>query len=283
MMKHSRFTTLRNNIKKLSQQRTKIVGVLSFLLATSAVQAQHQNHQPTTKTETADITVVDAAHAKKFAHLILQDQGGRMKPIHTFAAEFLRKVHHKNNYKKQHPEQVLLSMMYHPGYWQQVPFIYVNRNNEKLKTKLQAEGNYAAFIHFFDKDFNYLLMDDVKAANGKKPADQSQYDKDVLAVDERINICYMVFEGSILRLFPKANDANNTWYSSTQYHEFTTHDSIFVKAILPLYFNAISQSIAKNNWSIADSTLQHIDAYQKKFGAAVYPSQTKIDTDLQSV
>ena len=302
MMKSSRFTALRKNIKKLKENRTKAAGLLIFLfsLTVTTARAQHEGHDhgpdetheaqdeheghdhgPDEKHKVAEADVMDAAHSEKFAYLLMQDASGRMKPIHTFASEFLRKVYHKNNYKGQNPEQVLLSMVYNAGYWQQVPFIYINRSNEKLKTKLKAEGNHASFINFFDKKFNYLLMEDVKAANGRKPADQSQYDKDVLAVDERINICYMVFEGSILKLFPKANDENNAWFSSSEYKQFSTHDSIFVKAILPMYFNSISQSFAKSDWSIADSNLKYIDDYQKKFGASVYPEQTKIDMEIK--
>ena len=284
MMKSSRFTTLRKNVQKLKAKRSKAAGmlVLLFTLSVSA-NAQHEghNHGPNEKHEVPEAQVMDAAHSENFARLLMQDQSGRMKPLHTFASEFLRKVYHKNKFEGQNPEQVLLSMMYNAGYWQQVPIIYVNRNNEKLKTKLKTEGNYAKFIDFFDQKFNYILMEDVKAANSRKPADQTQYDKDVLAVDERINICYMVFEGSILRLFPKSKDENNTWFSASQYNQFTTHDSIFVKAILPMYFNSISQSFAKSDWSIADSNLKYIDDYQRKFGAAVYPEQTKIDMEIK--
>ena len=284
MMKSSRFTTLRKNVQKLKAKRSKAAGILVLLFTLSvSANAQHEghNHGPNEKHKVPEAQVMDAAHSENFARLLMQDQSGRMKPLHTFASEFLRKVYHKNKYEGQNPEQVLLSMMYNAGYWQQVPIIYVNRNNEKLKAKLKTEGNYAKFINFFDQKFNYILMEDVKAANSRKPADQSQYDKDVLAVDERINICYMVFEGSILRLFPKSKDENNTWFSAAQYNQFTTHDSIFVKAILPMYFNSISQSFAKSDWSIADSNLKYIDDYQRKFGAAVYPEQTKIDMEIK--
>lgn len=282
MMKSSRFTSLRKNIKKLKVKREATVGLILFLSTFSYANAQHEghNHGPNEKHEVQEASVIDAAHAEKFANLLMQDGGGRMKPMHTFASEFLRKVYHKNKYKGQNPEQVLLSIMYNTGYWQRTPFIYINRNNEKLKTKLKAEGNYAAFINFFDEKFEYILMEDVKAANAKKPAEQTQYDKDVLAADERINICYMVYEGSILKLFPKSKDENNTWFSSLDYGKFTTHDSIFVKAILPLYFNSISKSFTTNDWSIADSSLKYIDDYQRKFGAEVIPEQARIDMEI---
>ncbi|PCI93561.1 MAG: cytochrome C biogenesis protein [Flavobacteriales bacterium] len=283
-MKKTRFNALRKTIKKLKEQRTiatvLLIGLSALLPLNSNAQHDHSNHKGEDHSAEINYTIIDADHADKFSRLLMQDVSGRMKPLHTFASEFLRKVHHKNKYKNLQPEQVLLSIMYNSGYWQQAPFIYINRNNEKLKTKLKAEGNYAAFINFFDKKFEYLLMDDVKAANAKRPAEQNQYDKDVLAVDERINICYMVYEGSILKLFPKSKDENNTWFSSLDYKQFTTHDSIFVKAILPFYYSSISKSIKTNDWSVADSTLKHIGDYQRKFGAAVIPEQIKIDMEI---
>jgi cytochrome c-type biogenesis protein CcsB len=286
IMKKTRFTILRNRLKDLKKQReiTAMIVVGFAMLFPAVVNAQHDHSEHDGHNhgveQTVDYTVIDAVHADKFSRLLMQDVNGRMKPLHTFASEFLRKVHHKTKYKDLNPEQVLLSIMHHSGYWQRTPFIYINRNNEKLKTKLKAEGNYSAFINFFDKDFQYLLTDDVKIANGKKPAEQSQYDKDVLAVDERINICYMVYEGSILKLFPKANDENNKWFSSSEYGQFTTHDSIFVKAILPFYFSSITYALEKGDWSKADSTLKHIDDYQIKFGGTVVPSKSKIDMEI---
>ncbi|MGB0886744.1 MAG: c-type cytochrome biogenesis protein CcsB [Vicingaceae bacterium] len=286
MMKNTRFRTLRNKLKELKNKRDLAVivalGIATLFPLGANAQHNHSEHDghDHQSEKTTNYTIIDAAHADKFSHLLMQDVEGRMKPLHTFASEFLRKVYHKNKYKDLNPEQVLLSIMYHSGYWQQTPFIYINRNNEKLKTKLKAEGNYAAFINFFDEKFNYVLMEDVQEANAKKPAEQTQYDKDVLAVDERINICYMVYEGSILKLFPKSKDISNKWYSNSEYNQFSTHDSIFVKAILPFYYQSITQSLESGNWSKADSTLKHIDDYQRKFGAAVYPEQSKIDLEI---
>ena len=287
MMKKSRFRFLRNKLKELKNKRevvaVLVIGLFALFPLNSIAQHDHSDHQGHNHEvdKQIDYTIIDAAHADKFSHLMMQDVEGRMKPLHTFASEFLRKVHRKNKYKDLNPEQVLLSVMYHSGYWQQAPFIYINRNNEKLKTKLKAEGNYAAFVNFFDEKFQYVLMKDVQEANAKKPAEQSQYDKDVLAVDERINICYMVYEGSILKLFPKSKDPNNKWYSNLEYNQFSTHDSIFVKAILPYYYQSITQSLKSGDWSKADSTLKHIDDYQRKFGAEVYPEQAKIDMEIK--
>ncbi|MCW8898172.1 MAG: cytochrome c biogenesis protein CcsA [Flavobacteriales bacterium] len=276
--KKSRFLTLRKSIDKLKKQRVaNLLLIAAFLsIPNTALKAQH-NHDSHQHSEE---TVMDASHAKKFGKIIIQSPDGRLKPINTWASEVLRKVARKDKLNGQTPEQVLLGMLYNPRHWQEQPMIYINRNIEQLQKELNAKNNYATFFDFFDHDFNYVLSEQVKEATRKKPGERSKYDDEVIKVDERINICYMVYEGSLLRLFPKHKDPNDTWYSFLDYKKFETHDSIFVKSFLPLYFNAIHQSLDENDWQIADSTLKYLDDYQKKFGASVYPSETEINVEV---
>lgn len=275
MVKKSRFSILRDKIKKLKTSRTlaAIVLLISFTFAFPNVAAAEENKQE-------NYAAIDQAHAEKFSKLIIQDAGGRLKPVHTWASELIRKVARKDKLQDLLPEQILLGMIYNPRYWQQQPMIYINRNIKKLQEELNAKDNYASFFDFFDNDFNYKLTEQVKAANSKKPGDRSKYDDEVLKVDERISICYMVYEGSMIRLFPKANDENNTWFSALDYKKFETHDSVFVKNIMNLYFHSINEAFTSGNWSKADSVLKHIDDYQRKFGATVYPEQIKVNLEI---
>ena len=279
VMKKSRFTTLRQSIRKMKAKRAIGVAIL-FLLTTFSVNtasAQHEGHDHSK--EKVEEQIIDAVHADKFARLLVQDQGGRIKPIHTFASEVLRKLYGKETYNDQKPTQVLMGMMYRPSQWQSIKMIKVK--NPQLEEQLGAEDHYVSFIDFFDKKFNYVITKDVDEAKRKKPSEQSKYDKELIKVDERVNICYMVFQGSLMKVFPKYLDSNNTWYTSADYRKFTSHDSIFVKAILPMYYGAVSQAFKTNDWSLADSTLKHIVDYQNKFGATVIPEQGKIDAEIK--
>ncbi|HRP59457.1 MAG TPA: c-type cytochrome biogenesis protein CcsB, partial [Vicingus sp.] len=221
---------------------------------------------------------IDEQHAEKFGKLLVQDAGGRIKPIQTMASEMLRKVTRKEQFNNMNANQVMLSMMYNPGYWQKQPMIKVNHPD--LEKKLKAENKYVSFLNFFDKDFQYIIAKDADEANRKKPAERTKYDKEVIAVDERANICFMVYQGAMLRIFPKANDENNTWFTSLDYKNFTSHDSIFVKSIVPFYFASISESFEAKKWQVADSILNHIVDFQQKFGKAVIPEQSKIDAEI---
>lgn len=270
--KNSRFNTMRKSIKKMRARRESIT-ILLLLFTLGTVSAQHD-----TAHETNEFVVIDEQHAEKFGKLLVQDAGGRIKPIQTMASEVLRKVTRKEQFNNMNANQVMLSMMYNPSYWQKQPMIKVNHPD--LEKKLKAVDKYTAFINFFDKDFQYIIAKDADEANRKKPAERTKYDKEVIAVDERANICFMVYQGAMLRIFPKANDENNTWYSSLEYNNFVSHDSIFVKSMIPFYFASINESFASKDWHLADSILNHVVDFQQKFGKAVIPEQSKIDAEI---
>jgi cytochrome c-type biogenesis protein CcsB len=270
--KNSRFNTLRKSIKKMRARR-EVATVLFLLFGLGVTYAQHD-----TPHQANEFVFIDEQHAEKFGKLLVQDAGGRIKPIQTMASEVLRKVTRKEQFNNMNANQVMLSMMYNPSYWQKQPMIKVNHPD--LEKKLKAVDKYASFINFFDKNFQYIIAKDADEANRKKPAERTKYDKEVIAVDERANICFMVYQGAMLRIFPKAKDENNTWFTSLDYKNFVSHDSIFVKSIVPFYFASINESFEAKNWHMADSILNHIVDFQQKFGAAVIPEQSKIDAEI---
>lgn len=304
--KKSRFNTLRNKIKKIRTSRN-VMGILLLLgllayqtgfTQTNQDSSNHDNHNHEGHTHNsehnhnehseeqikkADLQVppkveISKQHADKFGKLLVQDRGGRIKPLQTMASEIVRKVFRKESYDGMMPAEILLNMIYYPQYWQQQYIIKVS--NEELGESLNAKDKYVRFIDLFDDNFRYKLAKDAEQANRKKPAERSKYDKEVIAVDERANICFMVFQGSLLKIFPKPNDENNTWFTSQDYKQFEGPDTLFVKSILPLYYGSISSSYKTNNWALADSALQFISDYQYKHGADVIPEQSKIDIEI---
>ncbi|WGU68187.1 hypothetical protein QIU19_13045 [Capnocytophaga canimorsus] len=66
-------------------------------------------------------------HAEKFGELVIQD-AGRMKPIHTFSSELLRKMSKKDTFKNMDANQVFLSMMLNPVVWYHVDFIFIKKS-----------------------------------------------------------------------------------------------------------------------------------------------------------
>jgi cytochrome c-type biogenesis protein CcsB len=48
----------------------------------------------------------------------------------------------------------------------------------------------------------------------KEQTTRNKYDKELINIDERVNICYQIFTGEMLHLFPNPKDANAKWMTA---------------------------------------------------------------------
>ena len=263
--KKSRFSLLRKKLQKLN-----IKNPLIFILLFTCFKVDA--HQP-----------VALDHANKFQQLVIQDNGGRLKPVNTLCSEYLRKITGKDKYNTLTSTQTILGMMSSPKHWSNVNLIKVS--SKKLRTLLEApdlnsRSTLLKITDFFNSDGDYLILNDVESAYSMPVEDRSQFEKDIIRVDERINICFMIFNGGIFRFFPVPDDENNTWVSSLQSNLFSGKDSLFVATIMPLYFNTLKESLETNQWNYTDTIVQFINKFQERYGAEVLPSKAKVDLEV---
>ena len=221
---------------------------------------------------------INSDHIKNFEKLLVQDNGGRIKPVNTVCSEFLRKVSRKDNIIDQNATQVVLGMMKNPKLWSNVPMIKIS--HEKLKLLLQSEENRVSFRTFFTEEGDYILKDEVDRVNSKAPINRDKYDKDILTVDERVNICFTIYNGDIFRFFPLANDSNNTWFTSRENSFFSGKDSLFVTNIMYMYMNALDRAIIDDNWVTCDSVVSYISRFQNIYGKQVMPKDYKVELEV---
>ena len=226
--------------------------------------------------------VASAKHSEAFSKLIIQDAGGRMKPVNTFASQLLRKVSKKDTYNGLDANQVFLSIVESPRLWFQVPVIYLERGNDKLRTVLgiDTKEKYARLIDFIDAEGKYKIKADVEKA--QKNNIKSKYQKDVINVDKRVGLLYSAIGGAILRIFPIPRDENNSWVSQPELFTapFSGIDSVFVKQILPVYIQTLREDKVAGNYDESNKILDGIKNFQKKYGASVYPSDDKIKFEI---
>lgn len=231
--------------------------------------------------------IVNKEHAQKLSTLFIQSQDGRMKPLDTVAREVLNKFHRSDSLDTMDADQAIISLMSVPDYWQKQPIIALG-NSKKLKDILGVNENakYASFDDFFTKEPNgamqYKLNRAVEAANRKHPGSRDTFDKDVIKVDERLNVLYMVFIGEIFKAFPKPDDKNNTWFApASAMMNFAPKEGAEVGSLIRDYFGAVNNALFKNtSWNEADNVLGKIKEYQRKYGAAVMPSASKLDAEM---
>jgi cytochrome c-type biogenesis protein CcsB len=274
--KKSRFRHLIKESQTIRDKSRKLVILFVIFLLSGAFV-----HVSAGQAEQANIKSIDKKHADAFGRLLIQDQQGRIKPINTLASEILRKVSRKDNLDGFNPDQVMLGMLTDPATWQQARMIKISDPN--LKNLIGIEGKYASFNDFFDFDEmgKYKIGGYVDAAYNKKPDMRTAFDKDIIKVDERLNICYMIYSGTIMKLFPKPGDPNKTWYSDgTVDKDFDSTERVFVKNILPMYYGSVNESVKTGNWDYVNQNLKYISLYQEKYGKDVFPPSTRLKAEV---
>jgi cytochrome c-type biogenesis protein CcsB len=282
--KHSRFADIKRKLEVVKSKKAKLLTIAFLLITCNVFSQNHVNHAPTQKQVDSLLTKYKTTevHAAKFGRLIIQDEGGRMKPVNTFSSELLRKVSKNDTYKDMNSDQVFLSMIQFPRVWFEVPLIYIKNGNDSIRKiiGLDAKEKYAPFIKFFDEKGNYKLSSYIEEAY--KASIPDQFQKDFIETDRKVNLLNSALSGSILRVFPIPNDGNNKWISYLELDQSDIHgiDSTFTKNILPLYLSALDSAQIKKDYVNANFYLQSIENYQKKFGSAVRPNDDKISSEI---
>ncbi|WP_276974314.1 cytochrome c biogenesis protein CcsA, partial [Flavobacterium filum] len=248
------------------------------------ISAQNHAHQRPTLAEVEkfiETNIATPEHAAKFGRLVIQDAGGRMKPINTFSSELLRKVSKSDHYKGFSADQVFLSMSQTPNAWFEVPLVYLKRGNDSLRSVLglEKDAKFAPFISFFDAKGNYKLGPFLDEAY--KAAIPNQFQKDFIEVDKKVVLLNSALSGSILKIFPVPNDENNKWISYLELEQYEDTELKNLKNILPAYMQILAEASQKQDYKMANDILDGIDKFQHKYGSEVRPADSKIDAEIK--
>lgn len=225
--------------------------------------------------------IIPKDHADEFGKLLIQDIGGRIKPLNTLASEVLRKVSRKTQINNQNAMQVFLGMMVWPDYWQQKPIVKVG--HKEIHKILGTSGGLVSFNDFFNYNgsFDYKLRYYVEEANRKKPIYRTKFDNEVIRVDERVNVLFLTYTRSLLKIFPNKADSTGKWFSPvTSIGKFSIDDSVYVNNITEYYFSEVENAIINNNWDNANELQKSFFLFQNKYGIEDLPSSSKVKLEV---
>ena len=310
----SRFGELRKKLKKVKKKKAKLTALAALFLmpfsgfaqygenqeqaqeqdsvvqtvdarATDTVSHEHQNPIFLPKEMVDSIikqNVVTKEHAAEFGELVVQDAGGRMKPVNTYSSELLRKLSKSAEYEGLSSDQVIISITENPSFWYNVPLIYVKKDNDSLHhiVGVPEEQKHLPLTAFFDQEGNYKLAPYLE--NAYQAEIPNQFEKDFIETDRRVNLLYNALQGKLLRIFPIPGHENNKWVSYPEAAEsgFKGMDSLYTQQILPMYFGALRKAKETGDYSQALELLESIKSFQRKFGSEVIPSERKIQTEI---
>ncbi|MCI6988468.1 MAG: cytochrome c biogenesis protein CcsA [Campylobacter sp.] len=228
---------------------------------------------------------IDTFHAKKLSTLVVQGFDGRMKPFDTVALEIMHKVYDGEIYKGLNHNEAMLSIMINPDYWRDADIIKVSNDEIKDILGISRNSTHAKFADFYAMDENnkiyYKIGKLVEEANRKPIGNRTTFDKDLLKVDERVNIFYLTFMNEIFRIIPSQNTDDHTWYSpANALTSFSEKEALRVSEVLRGYFEEAMKAQISGDWSVADKGLKNLKNYQQEYGVNIIPSQRKLNFEV---
>lgn len=244
LMLFDKHTRLRRLWKLLSNKNGLYLCIV-FLCFTESVAAQKP--------------LIDASHATHFSQIPMQSNNGRIIPIHTFASEIVRKFKAKDIIGNLTPEQFLLSIMVYPNDWSMIPLVEVNET--ELAARFGWQGKRISYRDAFDEQGSYRLARDMEQIYAKNPSARTRMDKELLKIDDRINLFHELLTRRMPRIFPNPTDTiAHRWLS---FDEAMQHQATSDLAILfNQYLHQIVQSGKSDNWTKADSLLYMVENIQ---------------------
>lgn len=221
--------------------------------------------------------VPDKAVADEYGKVLVQDQKGRTKPLFTLSSDILRKVTKENRFEGLTPMQVYLGIYLDFRNWKDVPLITIS--NRELRKRLGISSDRAAFTDLVNLDANgsYKISAEVEEAYNKPAGARTKFDKEVMKVDERMNIIYMIYNGSFMRVFPLRNGTHD-WGSPEEALKSApgSQDSTYLMNIIPV----LAGSLGKDKLADARTIIETINAYQERYSEYKLPSQSKTKAEL---
>ena len=279
--KKGRFFKLTSYLKKQKLASFILMTMLLGSIDTYAAQTKSEIKESTdTTVEYLNRFRDDSkATATAFGKLVTQNSSGRMKPLNSLNTEIVRKLSSKASLFGMTADQIVLGMLTRPEVWRNVKMIKIKTPKLKKILGVELTRNKIAFSEIF-KNNEYILRDYTIAASRTKPAERGTFEKDILEVDERLNVAYMTYNGDLLKIIPKRSFKeleNNKWTTPLNaIKEFKGKDKEVVETMIRGFVN----SVANENWDNSNKYLSYLTIYQEKVGAAVIPSKSQIENEI---
>ncbi|EJF06126.1 ABC-type transport system involved in cytochrome c biogenesis, permease component [Thiovulum sp. ES] len=238
------------------------------------------------KIEIEDLNTIfkfDREHSNNFGSLLVVDSSGRMKPLDSLNMEIVRKISRQTKIENLNHNQIVLGMIIKPNLWKQINMVYTKDPKINEIIGAEKEQKRVPFELFFEDPQTlggYKLSKYVSEALQVPQKKRGLFEKNILKIDERVNIAYMVYSGQLLQIYPFPKSGEK-WVSTVEaLQTFPEEDAQIVRAMSILYFTALDNSLKSGNWTEADKNLDLIRQFQQGHGSSIYLERNRIEAEI---
>ncbi len=195
--------------------------------------------------------------------IVVQD-GGRLKPLDTFARELVTDVIGKDRYEGQHPVETYFRWMAEGSRWSQMPLLYLPKGDLRQELGLQDQpGSRFSIAELHGKP--RLMQIVMEAQQAQKAGEKLTFTQSKAnEVLHKLNVLASVFSHDLpLFVPPLSGDAKTmTWMTMPQMLALVDHDSVHgratndVYATLGLAFAGMYHSVSDNRPDMFNSSAE---------------------------
>lgn len=226
------------------------------------------------------ITKIDKEHADLFSTILIQSTDGRIQPVDTFAQNVVNKLAGGKKFFNLTTNQMFVGMVTKPKHWQRIELFKVKHPKIKELLGIKQEQKRFSYLDVFTVQGEYKFLDAANEALRKKPSQRGKFEKEILKLDEKINIAYSVFEGLFFRAFPPMEGDRSHWYTPKDVmQQFSPENKNVLIKIVQKNVKGLNKGYDFNNWAIANEAILEMIQYQTKY-SSVLPNQDKIDAEV---
>ena len=252
---NSRFNRLRKQIAKPIVVALFLFGFSGNICSAGLKREEIQKYTP------------EISLSQKFGDLNVQSFSGRNESVSSYAGKILNKISNKNIYDGLLPEQALLGIIIYPEFWNNQPIIF--SENKTIKSLTGESGDYHSFKSCFDKAGNYKLRASIDGIYEKDLTQRTKYDREILKVDEKLNIILSLQQWLLLPILPLKNDTNERWLTfRDNLSLFPEEDYTIIKEITSEYPEALIDLTNRRNTEKASLIIEQISLLQTKNASA---------------
>jgi cytochrome c-type biogenesis protein CcsB len=213
---------------------------------------------------------------EQFGTLAIQD-GGRRKPIDTFARESLIRISGRASYRDKagrawDASDFVLSALLETHDWQSEPMILVSLG--KLKERLGLPVTQRRFSHAqltAVPELNRLITEAHALRAAEKPLDRVQ--NEAMAVGERLGLLAHIIDGSAILIIPAAGKEGDPWVVPPEFSKYYTEQQFEpARAELQAVATAYSQG---DSFGFSRSSKRLRDAL-RSLSPTIYPPENQL-------
>ncbi len=234
-----------------------------------------------TKNELIDyIKRIDLEHANLFASILIQTNDGRFQPIDSFAQNVLNKITGGKNLFDLTTNQIFTGMVTKPKHWQRIELFKVKHPKIKELLGIDKSRKSFSYVESFSEKGEYKFLEAANEALRTKPSARGKFEKEVLKIDERLNVAYTIFEGLFFKSFPLMNSNSEAWYTVKDVTQsFPAENKELILNILRKNLRGIDKGYENNNWAVANEALYDVIKYQTTYSKTL-PDDNIVEAEI---